>query len=63
MKHSIVFAISRRLALRDRLQKIYSPNLEETALIILEKIGKINRVYLTNFEEQLLVLLETKFVG
>ena len=40
----------------ERLQKVYSPNLEETALTILEKIGKMNRVYLTGFEEQLLVL-------
>ena len=44
----------------DRLQKIYTDDLEDIILANLNLIGKIDRAYLTDFEEQLLSLIEVK---
>ena len=44
--------------LRDRLHLIYSEDLEETALALVDLLAKLNRPYLTPLEEKLLALLE-----
>ncbi len=45
----------------DRINKIYSRDMEKTAYAILKSLGEIKRPYLTPLEEKLLTLLEQEF--
>ncbi|HYX13038.1 MAG TPA: hypothetical protein VE944_01450 [Nostoc sp.] len=45
----------------DRLVRIYSYSLEETAKNLLQSLGKLNRPYLTGLEEKLLTLVESEY--
>ncbi len=47
--------------LRDRLHQIYSQDLEETALALIDLLAKLNRPYLTALEEKLLGVLESEY--
>ncbi|MEH2078179.1 MAG: hypothetical protein V7K57_27920 [Nostoc sp.] len=44
----------------DRISRVYSDSLEETAKDLLQSLGKLNRPYLTDLEEKLLSLLESE---
>lgn len=44
----------------DRISRVYSDLLEETAKNLLQSLGKLNRAYLTELEEKLLSLLESE---
>ncbi|MCG6138568.1 MAG: hypothetical protein MET45_28785 [Nostoc sp. LLA-1] len=44
----------------DRINRVYSPALEESVQRFLESLGKLNRVYLTALEEKVLGLLEAE---
>lgn len=44
----------------NRLSRIYHEDLEETAMILLNSLGKINRAYLTKLEENLIQFLENE---
>ncbi|MEH1825881.1 MAG: hypothetical protein V7L22_11035 [Nostoc sp.] len=44
----------------DRISRVYSDSLEDTAKNLLQLLGKVNRPYLTELEEKLLSLLESE---
>ena len=47
----------------DRISRVYSGALEETAKNLLQSLGKLNRPYLTAVEEKLLNVLESEYQG
>ncbi len=44
----------------DRLNGVYKDDLEETAMVLLNSLGKINRSYLTKLEDNLIQFLENE---
>ena len=48
-------------SLSDRISRVYSDSLEETAKSLLQSLGKVNRAYLTAVEEKLLSVLESEY--
>ena len=46
--------------LRDRLHQLYSQELEETAVALVDLLAKLDRPYLTALEEKLLAVLEAQ---
>jgi hypothetical protein len=42
----------------DRLHNIYSQDLEEMVVALIDALAKLNRAYLTPLEEKLLAILE-----
>jgi len=47
----------------DRINRVYSSELEESVQRFLESLGKLNRAYLTDLEEKVLSLLESEIQG
>ncbi|UKP00958.1 hypothetical protein [Nostoc sp. UHCC 0870] len=47
----------------DRINRVYSTELEESVQKFLESLGKLKRVYLTGLEEKVLVVLESETSG
>lgn len=45
----------------DRITKVYSDSLEDTAKNLLQLLGKLTRPYLTAVEEKLLSVLESEY--
>ncbi|MEH2320515.1 hypothetical protein [Nostoc sp.] len=45
----------------DRITRVYSDSLEETAKNLLQSLGKLNRLYFTAVEEKLLSVLEDEY--
>jgi hypothetical protein len=54
------YALPKALAPRDRLSKLYDPEMEDTAKAVLASLGRIARPYLTEFEAEVLTLIENK---
>ncbi|QFS49901.1 hypothetical protein [Nostoc sphaeroides] len=48
-------------SLSDRISRVYSDSLEDTAKSLLQSLGKVNRPYLTAVEEKLLKVLESEY--
>lgn len=45
----------------DRITKVYSDSLEDTAKNLLQLLGKLTQTYLTAVEEKLLSVLESEY--